>query len=210
MINMDMIGRMNDSTRSITVGGYGTSPVWSYVVKSDKKINLSFKIDSSGTGPSDHTSFYRKDIPVLFFFTGLHTDYHRPSDDWNKINYAGEWTILKFAYSILNNPATAGKLPFLKTREQSVGSSTRFSVSMGIMPDYTFSGNGVRVDGVSEGKPAQAVGIKAGDIVTELGDNKTSSVDLYMKALSKYKKGDTVQVKVKRGNEDLTFTITFK
>lgn len=210
MINMDMIGRMNDSTRSITVGGYGTSPVWSSVVKADKKTNLSFKIDSSGTGPSDHTSFYRKDIPVLFFFTGLHTDYHRPSDDWNKINYAGEWTILKFAYGILKNPATTGKLPFLKTREQSVGSSTRFSVSMGIMPDYTFSGNGVRVDGVSEGKPAQAVGIKAGDIVTELGDNKTSSVDTYMKALSKYKKGDTVQVKVKRGNEELTFTITFK
>lgn len=210
MINMDMIGRLSDSSRSITIGGYGTSPVWSSVVKSDKKNPLNIKIDSSGTGPSDHTSFYRKDIPVLFFFTGLHTDYHRPSDDWNKINYAGEWAILKFAYSILNNPATSGKIPFLKTREQTVGSSTRFSVSMGIMPDYTYSGNGVRVDGVSEGKPAQAVGIKAGDIVTELGDNKTSSVDTYMKALSKYKKGDTVSVKVKRGNEELTFTITFK
>lgn len=210
MINMDMIGRMNDSTRSITIGGYGTSPVWSTVVKADPKTNIQFKIDSSGTGPSDHTSFYRKNIPVLFFFTGLHSDYHRPSDDWEKINYTGEWSILKFAYSILNNPSTVGKLPFLKTREQSVGSSTRFSVSMGIMPDYTFSGYGVRVDGVSEGKPAQAVGIKAGDIVTELGDNKTSSVDTYMKALSQYKKGDTVPVKIKRGNEELTFSITFK
>lgn len=210
MINMDMIGRMNDSSKSLTVGGFGTSPVWSSVVKADKKTPIQLKIDSSGTGPSDHTSFYRKDIPVLFFFTGLHTDYHKPSDDWDKINYNGEWTILKFAYSILKNPATSGKLSFQKTREQTVGSSTRFSVSMGIMPDYTFSGNGVRVDGVSEGKPAQAVGIKAGDIVTELGENKISSVDTYMKALSKFKKGDTTVVKIKRGNEDLSFTITFK
>lgn len=210
MINMDMIGRMNDSTRSLTVGGFGTSPVWSSVVKADKKMNINFKIDSSGSGPSDHTSFYRKDIPVLFFFTGLHSDYHKPSDDWNKINYSGEWNILKFAYSILKHPAASGKLSFLKTREQSVGTSTRFSVSLGIMPDYTFSGYGVRVDGVSEGKPAQAVGIKAGDVVLELGDNKTGSVDTYMKALSKFKKGDTTTVNVKRGEEVLSFTITFK
>ncbi|MFM7769303.1 MAG: M20/M25/M40 family metallo-hydrolase, partial [Bacteroidota bacterium] len=166
MINMDMIGRMNDSTNSITVGGFGTSPAWSSAITPNNKSAISFKVDSSGTGPSDHTSFYRKDIPVLFFFTGIHGDYHKPSDDWEKINYKGEWSILKFAYSIINHPNTAGKIPFLKTREQAVGSSTRFSVSMGIMPDYTFSGYGVRVDGVSEGKPAQAVGIKAGDIVT--------------------------------------------
>ncbi|MEY3435599.1 MAG: hypothetical protein RL335_55 [Bacteroidota bacterium] len=210
MINMDMIGRLNDSTKSITVGGFGTSPVWASVVKADKKTPISFKIDSSGTGPSDHTSFYRKDIPVLFFFTGIHGDYHKPSDDWDKINYKGEWNILKFALSIITNPATSGKIPFLKTREQATGTSTRFSVSMGIMPDYTFSGYGVRVDGVSEGKPAQAVGIKAGDIVTELGENKISSVDTYMKALSKFKKGDSTTVKLKRGNEVLTFNITFK
>lgn len=210
MINMDMIGRMNDSSTTITIGGFGTSPVWSSVVKADKKTPLQIKIDSSGTGPSDHTSFYRKDIPVLFFFTGIHGDYHRPSDDWDKINYKGLWNILKFAYGMIKHPAASGKLPFLKTREQTVGTSTRFSVSMGIMPDYTFSGNGVRVDGVSEGKPAQAVGIKAGDIVTELGEYKTNSVETYMKALSKFKKGDTVSVKVKRGTEERIFTITFK
>ncbi|MFN5931633.1 MAG: M28 family peptidase, partial [Sphingobacteriales bacterium] len=90
-----------------------------------KKTAISFKIDSSGTGPSDHTSFYRKDIPVLFFFTGIHGDYHKPSDDWDKINYKGEWNILKFALSIITNPATSGKIPFLKTREQATGTSTR-------------------------------------------------------------------------------------
>jgi Zn-dependent M28 family amino/carboxypeptidase len=89
MINMDMIGRLKDSSRALNVGGYGTSPLWSELIpKTDKYFNLGF--DSSGTGPSDHTSFYRKDIPVIFFFTGTHTDYHKPTDDKDKINYVGE------------------------------------------------------------------------------------------------------------------------
>ena len=91
MINMDMVGRLNDSTKALAVGGYGTSPQWATVINAqDKKIPFVIKIDSSGTGPSDHTSFYRKDIPVLFFFTGQHKDYHRPSDDADRINYEGE------------------------------------------------------------------------------------------------------------------------
>lgn len=209
MINMDMIGRLNDSTKSLTIGGFGTSPVWSTVLNSQTKTNLVYKIDSSGTGPSDHTSFYRKDIPVLFFFTGIHSDYHKPSDDWNKINYKGEWEILKLIYQVLRHPETNTKLPFTKTREQAIRTSARFSVSLGIMPDYTFSGTGVKIDGVSEGKVAQSVGIKTGDVLTALNGFSISSVETYMQALSKFKKGDTVSVKIRRGNEDLTFTITF-
>ena len=95
---MDMVGRLNDSTKTLTVGGYGTSPQWATVIKLQRIKNLPFviKIDSSGTGPSDHTSFYRKDIPVLFFFTGQHKDYHRPSDDADKINYKGELVIVNY------------------------------------------------------------------------------------------------------------------
>ena len=209
MINMDMVGRMNDSTKAVTVGGYGTSPTWGNLIKQDPKNGFTIKLDSSGTGPSDHTSFYRKDIPVLFFFTGLHGDYHRPSDDAPRINYMGEWMIIKYIYGVINNASEAGKLAFTKTREQQVGTSTRFTVSMGIMPDYTFNGGGVRVDGVSEGRAAQKAGIKAGDIVTQLGEHKVSSVEAYMQALSKFKKGDATKVKVKRGNEELEFPIQF-
>jgi hypothetical protein len=209
MINMDMIGRLNDSTKSLTIGGFGTSPVWSKVLNNQIKTNLVYKIDSSGTGPSDHTSFYRKDLPVLFFFTGIHSDYHKPSDDSDKINYKGEWEILKLIYQVLRHPETSAKLPFTKTREQTMRTSARFSVSLGIMPDYTFSGSGVKIDGVSEGKVAQSVGIKTGDVLTDLNGNSISSVQTYMQALSKFKKGDTVSVKIRRGNEDLTFTITF-
>jgi len=209
MINMDMIGRLNDSTKSITIGGFGTSPVWSKVFSKDIRTPLAFKIDSSGTGPSDHTSFYRKNLPVLFFFTGIHADYHKPSDDSDKINYKGEWEILKFIFQVLRHPEAKDKLPFAKTREQAMRSSARFSVSLGIMPDYTYTGNGVKVDGVSEGKPAQAAGIKSGDVVIDLNGILISSVETYMQALSKFKKGDTVSVKTRRGTEDLTFTITF-
>jgi aminopeptidase YwaD len=209
MINMDMVGRMNDSTKAVTVGGFGTSPTWSSLIRSDAKNGFTIKIDSSGTGPSDHTSFYRKDIPVLFFFTGLHGDYHRPSDDAPRINYIGEWMIIKYIYGVIYNASGAGKLAFAKTREQQVGTSTRFTVSMGIMPDYTYTGAGVRADGISEGRAAQKAGLKAGDIVIQLGEHKVTSVEAYMQALSKFKKGDATKVKVKRGNDELVFDIQF-
>ena len=208
MINMDMVGRYNDSSKTITIGGVGTSPTWSTLI-TEKKPAFTIKIDSSGTGPSDHTSFYRKDIPVLFFFTGLHTDYHKPSDDFNKINYEGEVLIVKYITRLINRSSKETKLAFTKTREQQTGTSARFTVSMGIMPDYTFSGNGVKVDGVSEGRAAQKAGLKAGDVVIKLGEFAVSSVESYMQVLSKFKKGDATKVKVKRGNDEMEFDIAF-
>jgi Zn-dependent M28 family amino/carboxypeptidase len=211
MINMDMVGRLNDSSKALTVGGYGTSPFWgeAFTKLNTKKQPLTLKFDSSGTGPSDHTSFYRKDIPVLFFFTGLHSDYHRPSDDFDKINYAGEWEIIKLIESIVQAANTRGKLAFTKTREVQTTTSTRFSVTMGIMPDYTFSGSGVRVDGVTDNRPASKAGIKTGDVIVQLGDFSTTSMEGYMQALSKFKKGDKAKVKYKRGEETKETEVEF-
>jgi len=215
MINMDMLGRLNEETKTITVGGYGTSPLWGelYAASGKNKLyntNLVYRFDSSGTGPSDHTSFYRKDIPVLFYFTGLHSDYHKPSDDFDKINYTGQMHIVKHILSVIDATAKQpGKLPFTKTREAQMATSARFSVSMGIMPDYTFSGAGVRVDGVSEGRAAQKAGIKTGDIIISLGENSVSSVESYMQALSRYKKGDKTKVSFRRDKEMLTADIEF-
>ena len=219
MINMDMVGRLNDSTKVLTIGGYGTSPEWSKVIMPDyfeqpnkvKKTlpSLVIRFDSSGTGPSDHTSFYRKDIPVLFYFTGLHSDYHKPSDDADKINYSGEATIVGHILRLVESLNNTPKLAFTKTRETQTTTSARFSVSMGIMPDYTFAGTGVRSDGVSEGKPAQKAGLKAGDIILQIGDYTTSSLENYMQALGKYKKGDKAKVKYKRGNDILETTVEF-
>ncbi len=211
MINMDMVGRLNDSSHVLTIGGFGTSPVWGDLFTSNlsEKKYFTLKYDSSGTGPSDHTSFYRKDIPVLFFFTGLHKDYHRPSDDWDKINYTGELHVVKYIYQLIENLNDKDKLAFTKTRETQSTTSSRFSVTLGIMPDYTFTGTGVRVDGVSEGRPAQKAGLKTGDVIIQLGEYNVSSLDNYMQALSKFKKGDTTQVKYKRGNDIAEVPVQF-
>lgn len=210
MINIDMVGRLNDSTKVLTIGGYGTSPTWGEVLPggNDKKL-LFIKYDSSGTGPSDHTSFYRKDIPVLFYFTGLHSDYHKPSDDADKINYYGEQIIIYHILDLIKSLNDKGKLAFLKTRETQTSTSARFSVTMGIMPDYTYAGTGVRADGISDGRPAQKAGLKAGDIIIQLGDYNISSLDNYMQALGKFKKGDKTKVKFKRGNETLEASVEF-
>jgi hypothetical protein len=201
MVNIDMIGRLNDSSHALTIGGYGTSPVWGTLLNNDKNY-FSVKYDSSGTGPSDYTSFYRKDIPVLFFFTGLHSDYHKPTDDYDKINYNGELQVIKYIFSLVENLNKQGRIAFTKTRETQIGSSARFSVTLGIMPDYTYSGSGVRVDGISDGRPAQKAGLKTGDIIIKLGDYTVSSMETYMQALSKFKKGDKTTVNYKREKDE--------
>lgn len=211
MINMDMVGRLNDSSNTITVGGYGTSPQWGEAFSSfkQKKNSLVFRYDSSGTGPSDHTSFYRKDIPVLFYFTGLHTDYHKPTDDFDKINYEGTLQIIKQIDELVEKLNDKGKLAFTKTREAQTSTSARFSVSLGIMPDYTYSGAGVRADGVSDGRPAKKAGIQTGDVIIRIGEHSINSLESYMQALSKFKKGDKTTVQYKRGNETLEAAIEF-
>ena len=210
MINMDMVGRLNDSTHVLTIGGYGTSPAWGPLLARPYPAGgFVLKYDSSGSGPSDHTSFYRKDIPVLFFFTGIHSDYHKPTDDYDKINYNGELAVVKYMYSLIQELASMNKLAFTRTRENTSGGSARFSVTLGIMPDYTFSGTGVRVDGVSDSRPAQKAGIKTGDVILQLGEYPVSSLDNYMQALGKFKKGDSAKLKYKRGTETAETQVQF-
>jgi C-terminal processing protease CtpA/Prc len=215
MINMDMVGRLNDSSHTLTVGGYGTSPYWGtlYNQLGRNKLyseNLVFRFDSSGTGPSDHTSFYLKNIPVLFYFTGLHPDYHKPTDDADKINYAGELQVIRHIYSLLTEvDRQKTKLAFSKTRDTQFATSARFNVTLGIMPDYTFNGQGVRVDDVSENRPAKKAGLQPGDIITALGEYKVSSLESYMQALGKFKKGDRTKVVYRRNNETLSSNVEF-
>ena len=208
MINMDMVGRLNDSTHGLTIGGFGTSPAWGQLISLNDNF-FKIKVDSAGNGPSDHTSFYRKDMPVLFFFTGTHSDYHKPSDDADKINYEGELRIIRYIESIINKTSNFGPIPFTKTKETVGSGKSSFKVSMGIMPDYTYSGNGVHVDGVSDNKPAQKAGIKTGDVIYKLGDFMVSDVQSYMQVLNKMEKGVPVKVKIKRGTEDVEVTVTF-
>ena len=207
MINMDMVGRY-DTSRKLTIGGFGTSPIWATVIPAVTN-KFSIKIDSAGSGPSDHASFYRKDIPVLFLFTGSHSDYHKASDDWDKINYEGESAILQMVYSVIEKTNDKGKIAFTKTAEQQMGRSTRFTVSLGVIPDYGFSGTGMRIDGVSPGKIAEKKGLQAGDILLQLGDYKFVDVNSYMQSLSKFKKGDKTFLILKRGSEEKKIELEF-
>src|SRR6202008_4773963 len=138
MINMDMIGRLNDSTKALVIYGVGTAPDWVPMISS-LRTTFHIKQDSAGIGPSDQTSFYLKDIPVLHFFTGQHKDYHKPSDDVDKINFEGEKTVLEFITIIIYKAIQLPKLQFLKTRNTQEN-APRLKATMGIMPDYVFEG----------------------------------------------------------------------
>ena len=207
MINMDMIGRLNDSTKKLMIYGVGTSP--SFVPLLDSlKLSFNIKKDSSGIGPSDQTSFYLKDIPVLHFFTGQHSDYHKPSDDAEKVNYKGEAEVLSYIVNVIEKTFHYPKLTFSKTRNPDMGKSS-FKVTMGVMPDYTFDGLGMRIDGVTENKPAFKAGLKTGDIVIKIGEFIIKDLQTYMKALSKYEKGETTTIEIIRNEELKVFNLTF-
>jgi aminopeptidase YwaD len=211
MVNMDMIGRLNDSTQALTIGGYGTSPQWSGLIAStlNKKI-FALNVDSSGTGPSDHTSFYLKNIPVLFFFTGIHPDYHKPTDLADKINYPGELQVIRLIYAVTQKMDGMNKPPFAKTRDKQFGVAPAFNVTLGIMPDYSYPGSGLRIDAVSEGRTAEAAGLKTGDIIIKLGNYSVISLQSYMEALSKFNRGDQTTVVFLRGKEEMKAAVQFK
>lgn len=210
MINMDMIGRLDPSSKTVVVHGTGTSPAWEPLLKKLESEKLKIKTDSSGTGPSDHTSFYLKDIPVLHFFTGGHPDYHKPSDDFDKINLDGEAEVLNLIVKIIESLDAEPKLPFLKTKTKATAGRSSFKVTMGIMPSYSSSGEeGLKVDGVTEGRPGHKAGILTGDIIVKMGDYEIKDIQNYMDALGKFEKGQTIKVELKRGSEIKTVDLTF-
>jgi hypothetical protein len=206
MINMDMVGRLKKDT-ALAVYGTGTSPIFKQTLKSN---NDNFKLiqQESGVGPSDHTSFYLADIPVLHFFTGQHEDYHKPGDDAEKLNYEGMETISNYIFNIISDLNDNGKLAFRKTKNEGKN-SPRFKVGLGVIPDYMFDGKGMRIDGVSEDKPAQKAGLQKGDVVIKLGDSLVTNMMSYMRALSVFEKGDKSKVIVKRGEKEVEKEINF-
>ena len=207
MINMDMVGRLEND--QIAINGAGTSSMWGNNLNMVKGGNLKIKTSESGVGPSDHTSFYLKDIPVLHFFTGTHADYHKPSDDADKINYPGMARVGNFIIDLVTLLDGQGKLDFVKTKESESGKAPKFSVTLGIVPDYMYDGEGVRADGVTDGKPAQKAGVKAGDVLLKLGDFPIRDMKSYMEALGKFKKGQSTELQLRRDKDVITLPVSF-
>lgn len=206
MLNMDMVGRLKqDST--LAVYGVGTSPLLKQVIHTSNK---SFKLieNESGVGPSDHTSFYLSDIPVLHFFTGQHEDYHKPSDDFEKLNYGGMEAISGYIFDIITDLDDNGKLAFRKTKNESE-ETPRFKVGLGVVPDYLFDGKGMRIDGTREETPAFSAGLQRGDVVVKLGDSLVTDMMSYMRALSVFDKGDATKIIVEREGKKIEADIQF-
>ncbi len=209
MLNMDMIGRLNPETKILGVNGVGTSPAWKTIVDSTWNNTLKIKTTQSGMGSSDHTSFYLKQVPVLHFFSGTHTDYHKPSDDADKINYSGMADILNFMAYIINSTQDLGKLNFTETKDDDQNRAVSFKVTLGVIPDYLYEGKGLRIDGASKGKPAETAGLMAGDIILKIGDFEIKDINAYMKTLGQFNKGDTTTIQIERNGKVISKSLTF-
>jgi hypothetical protein len=207
MLNLDMVGRL-DSAGSIGINGVGTSPAWS-AVDSVRAGRLTIKSTLGGIGSSDHTSFYLQGIPAIHFFTGTHPDYHMPTDTWDKVNYPGMLRVVRFIEELVQRLDGRGRLVFTKTEEENAQATPRFKVTLGVVPDYMYSGKGMRIDGVTEGKPAAKAGLQAGDVVLRIGAIEVADMMGYMKALAQFNKGDTAKVTVLRKGKELTVDVTF-
>ncbi|MCH8904512.1 MAG: M28 family peptidase, partial [Bacteroidetes bacterium] len=210
MFNMDMIGRLDPDQKTLVVNGVGTSPVWEPLVESTEKGVLTIKTVQSGTGPSDYTSFYLEDIPVLAFFTGAHEDYHKPTDDADKINYEGQYLVYQFIINLIDSLENTSNIEFTKTKEGTSQNAPKFTVTLGIIPDYIYEGEGLKITAVTEGKAASRAGLLKDDVIIMMGEHKITDIWNYMTALSAFKAGDDTIVKVRREDEILEFDVLFQ
>jgi C-terminal processing protease CtpA/Prc len=194
----------------LVINGVGTSPSWMPVLEDLEIDPITITTTESGFGPSDHTSFYLKDIPVLHFFTGQHSEYHKPTDDSELINYEGIDLVSQYIYQLVTALDGEEKLTFTKTKDQSQGSrASSFKVTLGVVPDYTYGKKGMRIDGVSEGKPAQKAGLQQGDVILKIGDKEIEDIYAYMEALGSFEPEQSTTIVIQRGEEQLTLPLTF-
>jgi len=208
MLNFDMVGRLREPEKTLVVNGIGTSPGWAVLDKIPPH-GLNFSKGESGLGPSDHSSFYNIGIPALHLFTGQHEDYHKPSDDEPLINYDGMESVHALVLDLIQGLDSEAKLSFTKTKEDENKKVADFKVTLGVMPDYMYQGEGLKIDGVKENKPAALAGLQRGDIIIKMGDMTIKDIYEYMEALAKYQKGQSTTVSYKRGEETRSAEIRF-
>lgn len=213
MFNMDMVGRLTDD--KLTVFGVGTAPRWKELVErtgGQQGFKLSLKDD--GFGPSDQTSFYAKKIPVLHFFTGTHSDYHRPSDDWEKINVNGMTRVIDMVEQVVVETAQTPERPeyveVARTAPEGRGGPQSGAPRpyFGSVPDFGTEGEGYAISSVTPGSPAAEGGLAGGDSIVQLGDDKIAGLDDFDLALRKHAPGDEVKVVVLRGGKRVELKVT--
>ncbi|MBX7043834.1 MAG: M28 family peptidase [Ignavibacteria bacterium] len=209
MLNMDMIGRLSDN--KLIIYGTGSSPYWKPALDSlNSAYNFKLTFSEESSGRSDHASFYSKDVPVLHFFTGTHKDYHAPSDDVALINGDGAAKVASYVYDVavalntLSSKPEFTKIIATSNEGRSMGS---VKVYVGTIPDYSYSGTGMKISGVKEGSPAEKGGLKAEDVILKFGEVEVNDIYSYMFAMSGYKPGDEVEIIVKRNEENVPLKV---
>jgi aminopeptidase YwaD len=212
MINIDMIGRLNEQEKGLIVMGTGTCAQFKTYFDSLLTPPVKMTFSESGSGPSDHAAFYNDSIPVLNFFTGAHQDYHTPDDVVDKIDIGGVLSVTNLIAGIIDHfDQYPGALAFQRTKDSGTDRGRgNFSVTLGIMPDFISEVKGLRVDGVSPGRPADNAGLLKGDIVIRLGEYTIGDIYDYMNALGKFRLGNSTEAVIIRGDDTLTVTIEFK
>lgn len=207
MVNLDMIGRLRNN--AVFVLGVASSPAWKVLLD---EINLQFNFtlrDSPGMfGASDHFAFYNKGIPVLFFFTGMHENYHRPSDDWETLNYEGMEKLLRMVAEVVERTANMPERPQFQKAPQTVDRpASPMRVATGIIPDYSWEGEGVRLMGVRPGSPAGKAGLREGDVIVEVAGKQVRNLYDYMDALSNAEPNKPLTFVILRSGQRLTVTV---
>ncbi|MAL18271.1 MAG: hypothetical protein CL670_02325 [Balneola sp.] len=207
MINMDMVGRMNDNR--LMIFGVATTDNWESILTEANTDSLDLDLIPDGTGASDHTSFYYKDIPVLHYFTDTHADYHRPSDDTEWINEEGEELMLKHLVRVIEKLDGMNKeeLAFTEAPGEQQRNMTMSGPTLGVLPDYGYDGEGFRITGVSEGRAADNAGMEGGDVIINIAGMDIADIYGYMEALNELEEGQTTSVTVLRDGEEMTFEL---
>jgi membrane-associated protease RseP (regulator of RpoE activity) len=208
MINLDMVGRLKDD--KLTVFGTDTSKEWNHEIDQAAQANsLTIIKKPEGFGPSDHSSFYAKQIPVLHLFTGTHTEYHRPNDDWPLINFVGMERIIRFTQQLVEWAAvTSPKPSYVQVTGRAELERDGSRPYFGSIPDFGTNEKGYAIQGVGPGSPAEKGGLKGGDIIVKLGDQAITSLDDFDLALRKYSAGQQIDVVVKRAGAEVTLKVT--
>ena len=207
MLNMDMIGRMNEDT-VLNLIGVGTSTNFKSLLEEKNKYGFKLSFTDDGFGGSDHQSFTNKNIPVLFFFTGTHEDYHKPSDDADKINSEAQEKIVKYVYDITEELSNSEERPdYVQVKREAPRGGYGGKVYVGTVPEFGYEGKGFKLSGVSDGGPAQLAGLQGGDIMIKFGKKDLENIYDFMYAMSEYAPGDEVDVVVLREGEEKTFTL---
>lgn len=212
MLNMDMVGRLRDD--KLMVMGTGTATEFPALVANANRAAGGFDLKTTGDGygPSDHSSFYKRQVPVLMLFTGAHADYHSPRDTWDKIDGPGLWRVTRFAAALVESLAARPRVTYVKAKADSamgrIGGGSGYGAYLGTIPDFSQTEGGVLISGAREGSPAAQAGLVAGDVIVKFDDVTVDNLYDYAYALRSRKPGQAVRLTIRRGDERRVVPVT--